>query len=641
MEQLKKQNQCLIPVNQWQFTGHLGKCINRIADKRILSQWAQSHVYPETEEAFHQRIDDRSHPGRGVWRGEFWGKWLLSAIAAWHYYGENDELKDSIAKAVDGLLTTQDDDGYIGTYHDSCCAGENTWNIWCRKYTLWGLIEAYEILENKEILERACCFCDHLIGQFGPDKSPIINTGQFCGLPSTSILGPVVKLYRATGKSAYLDFAKYIVSQWQMHELGIPDILRKGLENIPVHTWFDDPQKWAKSYEFISCVEGLVELYHVTNNADLLVAATNIHQQLVDWERSPVGSVSYDDKFIGSRFLKNTLAEICDAVYWNRLSFELLRLTKDTCYLDEIERTLYNTLLCGMSPDGTWGLRRLRLSHQHIPAHKHFLEHHQCCVANLPRGLFQAAQAALLVEDDQLYLGLYNEAQGEVQMPWGQAIHLTLQGDFLADEPVTIQLNMTESQTFTLNLRVPFWCTQMKVLVNDQLVAQGSDQAWLPISRCWQPGDRVTIMFTIPVRQETFEADRIPTDDPRVAWHGQDWVNKGYILEEGIAMEEGHSANFLTASDVLPHTTASVFFYGPLVLARDIRLENKRDIFEPLTNMTPTNIKPCKSPANIWKVYELQMADRSCLRFCDFSSAGNTWDQNSLFNTWLELENEN
>lgn len=70
--------------------------------------------------------------GVGMWQGEFWGKWILAAIAAYRYY-EDDGLREFIDSAAKGLISTQDASGYIGTYSNSSFYGPGTWNIWCRK----------------------------------------------------------------------------------------------------------------------------------------------------------------------------------------------------------------------------------------------------------------------------------------------------------------------------------------------------------------------------------------------------------------------------------------------------------------------------------------------------------------------------
>jgi len=53
----------------------------------------------------------------------------------------------------------------------------------------------------------------------------------------------------------------------------------------------------------------------------------------------------------------------------------------DARYLDEIERTPYNAMLCGGSPDGARGLRRLRMARECAPAHFHFLPERRAVVA--------------------------------------------------------------------------------------------------------------------------------------------------------------------------------------------------------------------------------------------------------------------
>lgn len=39
------------------------------------------------------------------------------------------------------------------------------WSIWCRKYTLWRLIELYNLLGDEKILTGARRLADHLIDQ--------------------------------------------------------------------------------------------------------------------------------------------------------------------------------------------------------------------------------------------------------------------------------------------------------------------------------------------------------------------------------------------------------------------------------------------------------------------------------------------
>lgn len=625
-----------VPLGALRWEGHLGERLDILAKARILDAAAWQQFYPETEDAFRLRQDDEKFPKQGVWRGEFWGKYTLSAIAAQRYY-QSAELKQRLAQAVRGLLTAQKPNGYLGTYkHSDFCRG-NTWNVWSRKYTLWGLMEARDLLgDEPPILPAAEKFMDHLRSEVGPGHMPICETGNFYGLPSTSILTPLLMLYRASGEPRNLDYARYIVQQWTQHPAGLPDVLRKGLANQPVHTWFPEPEKWAKSYEFISCVEGMVELYRLTGERDFLTAAENIHRQLVAWERSPVGTVSFNDKCVGSRRLINIVAELCDAVYWNRLSFELFRLTKNPAYLDEIERTLYNALQCGVKPDGTWGLRRLRLTHEHVPAHPHFLKHHQCCVDNLPRGWFQAVESSAFTDKEGLYLGLFNPAAGAVNLPGKGRVPLRVSGDFLADDAVEVALDPALPVEFTLFIRQPWWSTKTTAQVNGQPAVAGGDKSWLAIHRTWQKGDRVRIAFEIPVRTEFFDPASTPADEQLVTWHVKEWAALGVIRLDPITKKVVQD-KMVTTADALPQHKACIFFKGPVALARDARLSpvNFKAVLKQVPVTLPSStLRPIATPAGIWKAFCLQLPDGSQLDLCDFSSAGNTWDTRSRFAAW-------
>jgi len=627
---------------EWHFEGHLGEYIDTIAEKRILNLDNWNTIYPETEEAFRLREDDKNYPKSGEWRGEFWGKYLLSVIAACRYY-HSDELKSRVATSVKGLLSTQDKNGYIGTYAHSEFLEGNNWNVWSRKYTLWGLVEAWDLLKDPVIIKAARRFADHLISEIGPGTVEIVKTGNFYGMPSSSILYPMVKLYNATGEKKYLEYAEYIVKQWSEHPDGWPDILNKGLSGKPVHTWFPktDPYDWGKGYEFTSCVEGMVELYKVTGTKQYLIAAMNIHSVLAEWERTPVGSVSFNDKYVGSTGIINTVSEICDAVYWNRLSFELFKQTGDEKYIDEIERTLYNSLLCAFNPEGTWGLRRLRMSHTHIPAQNHFLQHHQCCTDNLPRGLFQAAEAVLTTKNGDIYLSLFSEGEGDIALPSGRKTHVKIEGDFLKNAGIRTIISLDQAEHFGFVIRIPKWSNQPIVKVNGILQNGTISDRWMKINRTWKNGDSIDISFNLSLRWETFDMTKSASIFHKIDFYDNEWAKLKFAGGSNKVNNQRYEhVNSLSVNDALPQKPAVTFFYGPLALARDIRV-TVADVFSTIEDPSLSkniSFRSIDSPSGIWKAFEFDLGNDKRMKFCDFSSAGNTWDKLSLFNTWCILK---
>ena len=107
-----------------QIHGYLGEKIDLCISQRIKKQDVQHLIEP-----FKTRNETR------LWQTEFWGKWILSAIASYEY-NHDPEMLTIIQGAVSGLLATQTPDGYISNYSKD--AQLQHWDIWGRKYTCSG-----------------------------------------------------------------------------------------------------------------------------------------------------------------------------------------------------------------------------------------------------------------------------------------------------------------------------------------------------------------------------------------------------------------------------------------------------------------------------------------------------------------------
>ena len=102
---------------------------------------------------------------------------------------------------------------------------------------------------------------DLLIRTFGPGpgRRSLIGAGTHVGMAATSVLEPIVQLYRVTDDPRYLAFARYIVDAWD--EPGGPRILttlRESGEVVRVGN--------GKAYEMLSNLVGLCELASATGD---------------------------------------------------------------------------------------------------------------------------------------------------------------------------------------------------------------------------------------------------------------------------------------------------------------------------------------------------------------------------------------
>ncbi|MBQ1228124.1 MAG: glycoside hydrolase family 127 protein, partial [Alistipes sp.] len=181
------------PIKQVKIAGSVGERIDDCIEHRVKAQDVEHLVEP-----FRHRTEG------GRWQSEFWGKWVQGAIASYRY-NRDPELYEIIRRSVDGMISTQTAEGYIGNYKEEDQLKQ--WDVWGRKYTCLGLVAWYDLSGEKRALEAACRVLDHLMTQVGPtsqSKRGIASTGNYRGMASCSNLEPVVYIYNRTKQAKYL-----------------------------------------------------------------------------------------------------------------------------------------------------------------------------------------------------------------------------------------------------------------------------------------------------------------------------------------------------------------------------------------------------------------------------------------------------
>ena len=584
-----------LPPGAVHLGGHLGEQIDLCLRARIAAQDADELIAP-----FRERRDQME------WRSEFWGKWITSAIDAWRYSG-NPGLCAIDERAVADLIGTQTPDGYIGAYPDG--GHLQRWDVWGRKYVLLGLLAWHEATGDAGALNAARREADFLIGEIGPGRAKPFTNDMWNGMATSSVLEPMILLYRRTGDARYLEFANYLVGAWPTPDG--PDLLRKARANIPVFQMFPGPASvvkeysdggHSKAYEMMSCFEGLAELYRSTGNQDYYDAITKVFANIRDNEITVIGSGSDWERWHNGHTRQTEPwvkgMETCVTVTWMKLAGQMLRLTGDPAYADEIERSTYNALLGAQAPDGAWWCSHSPLAGTKERAPEQCGLHQNCCVANGPRGLMLIPQLAVMKGAAGPVVNYYGEMKALVALPKGGNVDLEQVSDYPLGDTTRMRIGLNEPKTFVLRLRIPAWSERNTLTINGTSQPAPIPGTYASIDRLWRDGDMVLLRLDLRAR-----AIRAP----------------------------GH-----------PEFAAIV--RGPLVLARDSRLEHGSDLNAPVA--LESNGDGCidvglvESPTSkgIWQIFDLLMGKRVApLRLCDFASAGNTWDATSAYRIWMPL----
>jgi uncharacterized protein len=142
-----------------------------------------------------------------------WGKAVRSGCM-FYRYTRDAELKHILQKTVADLLTTRRANGSYSCSEVSKQPDGPGGDLWERKYVLLGLDEYYrQVDQDPAVLQAMMDEADCTLAQIGPPpKVRITDQGWSPNhIESSTILEPMLRLYKLTGKERYLEFARYIV----------------------------------------------------------------------------------------------------------------------------------------------------------------------------------------------------------------------------------------------------------------------------------------------------------------------------------------------------------------------------------------------------------------------------------------------
>jgi DUF1680 family protein len=432
----------------------------------------------------------RHRPGKQDWAGEHAGKFLDAAANTW-LYTKDARLKTLMDRVAKELIATQLPDGYLGTYTDD--RRWTSWDVWVHKYDLLGLMAYSRATGDKAALDSAKRIGDLLCRTFGtgPGQRDIIAAGTHVGMAATSVLEPMVDLYRMTGDRKYLDFCDYIVHSWS--QPNGPKIIESLKDTGSVfHT------ANAKAYEMLSNLVGLAELYRLTGNPVYLATVETAWKDVATHHLYVTGTTSSAEHFTDDLVLPgediSNVGEGCVTVTWTQLTWQLLRLTGDSRYAEQLEHTVYNALLAAQDPANGNICYFTPLDGKKNPT-----PGINCCVSSEPRGISMIPQLAWGTRQRGVELNLYVPGHAALQLPAGE-IGVETQTDYPASGKVSIALHPAKTSKFPLYLRVPAWTTRYEATVDGQKYA-GEPGAFLLIDREWKPGDTVDVTMDVTVRE--------------------------------------------------------------------------------------------------------------------------------------------
>lgn len=386
-------------------------------------------------------------------------------------------------------------------------------------YNIGHLYEAavahFQATGKRSLIDIAIRSADLVSHDFGHDRLKVYPGHQVIEMG-------LVKLYRATGDRKYLDLAKFFLDIRGPH----------GEEYNQAHMKVVDQDKAAgHSVRATYMYSGMADIAAIERNQEYLDAITRIWEDIVYkkmYITGGIGATGGNEGFAGPYVLPNMSAycETCASIGNIFFNHRLFLLHGEGKYIDILEKTLYNSMLSGvsLSADRFFYPNPLESRGQH---ERQAWFGCACCPSNVARFVPAIPGYLYAVSGNELYVNLYMSNKADVDMSSGK-VYVEQKAGFPWDGKVEIMVDPERQGKFIMKLRIPGWAVNeaipgdlysfesnsqeaFSISVNGMPVDAGMENGYIILERRWKKGDRIVLDLPMPVR--IVEADELIRED--------------------------------------------------------------------------------------------------------------------------------
>ncbi len=192
------------------------------------------------------------------------------------------------------------------------------------------------------------------------------------------------------------------------------------------------------------------------------------------------------------------MGEGCVTVTWIQLNQQLLAVTGESKYIEQIEKSIYNHLLAAENPRTGCVSYYTSLMDQ-----KPYTCNITCCQSSVPKGIAMIPYFTFGNIKNVPTLMVYEPAsyRENVTTTDHKNINLSLQVDsnFPESGDANVTVTISQSAQFPVALRVPAWSGSFTATVGGK-VYKGLPNQNLIINRSWKSGEKIKVSFQMPVQ---------------------------------------------------------------------------------------------------------------------------------------------
>jgi len=431
-----------------------------------------------------------SKDGAGAFGWEELPYWLKGYLPLGHILNNNRIIVES-NKWIDGVLSSQDADGYFGPVEN-----KKKCDLWPNMIMLCALRSHYEATDDKRVVP-------FMLNYFRwQSRLPLESFlhGSWQKWRAGDNLDSILWLYNQTGEEWLIDLARVnhdCSADWKA--------------TFP--TWH--------GVNICQCFREPGQYFQVCGDRRYLDAAYRNFRIVMDkYGQVPGGMFGADENCREGYSGPRQAAETCSMAELMFSSQILTRISGDAFWADVCEDVAFNSLPASMTPD-LKGLHYLTAPNmvQLDRASKapllqnggdmlSFNPHdYRCCQHNVAFGWpYFSENLWMAARGNGLAAVLYAPCEVKAKVGDGTEVTITEKTEYPFGDSVEFTITCAKAVRFPLVLRIPKWCAEAKVsLAGKQVDGKAIAGQWATIEREWKSGDQIRLDLPMNISVRVWE----------------------------------------------------------------------------------------------------------------------------------------
>ncbi|MCI4667120.1 MAG: glycoside hydrolase family 127 protein [Bacteroidia bacterium] len=450
------------------------------------------------------------------WNAETIGNWRDGFVRHAFLTGNKEAIEQS-KKIVEGLLASQDDDGYIGIYKKNLRYQHEGSNgeLWAQTTAFRMMLAYYEISKEKRVLDAVEKAMKLTMSRYNKDvRSPFDLKNGFGGVTHGLMMTDVCEsLYRITAKQEYANYASYLYRAYSTYnvnrafnDIRYPFLVKKD-EPFSAHG--------VHTYEHL---RSLLSAYYFTGYDELKIAYENALFKLnkcilpsgaghaMEW----IAELDADPT--------HTAAEFCSMLELRNFYGVAALKTGNIDFADQAEKLTFNAILGARDAEGkalTYGKadncykldgksmdgKEDETRYKYSPTHS---QPAVCCVPNYTRNFSYFMDQMWGRKEDGFVAMLYGPCSLNTNFN-GTKVGIKQKTEYPYSDEIEFEISPEKPISFRIQFRKPSWAK--KILINGG--EANFENGFYTLKRTWKKGDKIQLSFEYEVETKEFKSGEL------------------------------------------------------------------------------------------------------------------------------------